>query len=150
MKILFSSVALLFVTLTFAQTMSVAETNIQIKKADSIVGHGKVMLSDFFTMRDTAKHNMATADFAAAKVIYDNCMANGTVADNDWGTTIASMVDAKLMILNSYTSLYGTSFRDRMMAETEKERSKKVKYNGIEYKVSEKTKTHFELLNPKK
>lgn len=133
-----------------AQTMTVAETDIQIRKADSIVAHGKVALSEFFVMRDTTKHNTATSDFAAAKVIYDNCMANGTVADNDWGTTIASMVDSKLMIVNSYTSLYGTSFRDRLMAETEKERSKKVKYNGVEYKVSERTKTHFELLNPKK
>ncbi len=130
--------------------MSIAETDIQIKKADSIVSHGKVALSEFFVMRDTAKHTVSVNDFAAAKVIYDNVMTNGTVAANDWGTTAASVADGKLMIVKSYISLYGISFRDRTMAETEKERSKKVKYNGVEYKVSERTKTHFELLNPKK
>lgn len=150
MKTFITTFLLLSTLALSAQTMNVAETDVQIKKADSLVNHGKVALSEFFVMRDTAKHTTASANFAAAKVIYDNCMANGTVAANDWGTTIASMVDSKLMILNSYTSLYGTSFRDRLMAETEKERSKKVKYNGVEYKVSERTKTHFELLNPKK
>lgn len=133
-----------------AQMMTIEQTNVQIKKGDSLVKSGKVMLSEFFVMRDTARHTQATNDFAAAKVIYDNCMANGTVAANDWGTTIASVVDAKLMIVSSYTSLYGTYFRESLMAETEKERSKKVTYNGTEYKVSKKTKDHFDLLNPKK
>ena len=36
------------------------------------------------------------------------------------------------------------------MAETEKDRSKKVKYKDVEYKVSKKTKEHFDLLNPQK
>lgn len=148
------SLLLLFFTAlaltSVAQTMSIAETNVQIKKGDSLVKSGKAFLSEFFVMRDTASHTHATRDFTAAKVIYDNCMTNGTVADNDWGTTIASLVDGKLTLLTSYTMLYDADYRNQLMAEPEKDRSKKVTYNGTEYKVSKKTKEHFELLNPKK
>lgn len=150
MKTILTSIVTLFACTMFAQTMSIAETDVQINKGDSLMKSGTVLLSEFMVMRDTVKHNLAMADFASAKAIYDNCMANGTVADNDWGTTIAAVVDAKLMIVSSYSSLYGKRFRDDLMAETEKERSKKVKYNGVEYKVSKNTLEYFELLNPKK
>ena len=60
------------------------------------------------------------------------------------------ILDGDLMILDSYESLYDKNYRTQLMAETEKDRSKTVKYNDKEYKVSKKTKERFEQLNPKK
>jgi hypothetical protein len=149
MKTIITVTFLLILGTMSAQTMTIAETNAQIKKGDSLKNHGTVMLSEFMLMRDTALHTHALADFAAARIVYKNCIANGTVSDYDGGLT-AMILDGDLMILDSYESLYDKNYRTQLMAETEKERSKTVKYNDKEYKVSKKTKERFEQLNPKK
>lgn len=131
-----------------AQLLSVAETNVQLKKADALYKEGKSLLIEFVLMQDTARHTRAFGVFQEAKVIYDNLMTNGQVEANDWSTTIASVVDAKLMVLRLYISLYGKkSFRDEIMAETSADRTKKVTYKGTAYKVSKASKKHFENLN---
>lgn len=130
-----------------AQTLTVEQTDVEIKKADMLYKEGKELLVEFVLTQDTSKHGHAFRNFKEAKVIYDNMMVNGQVKANDWGTTIASLVDAKLMMLKSYTSLYSNSFRDRIMAETAEERTKKVKYKDVEYKLSKASKVNFENLN---
>jgi hypothetical protein len=142
MKTTLLLVLISFCTNIRAQTLSIEETQIQVKKADALYKEGKNLLVEFVLLQDTARHAHAMRNFKEA-----NLMVNGTVKQDDWGTTTASLVDSKLMIIKSYSSLYADSFRDRIMAETPAERTKKIKYNGVEYKLSKNSKVNFENLN---
>lgn len=130
-----------------AQKLTVEETNLQVSKGDSLYKSGKNLLVEFVLMQDSAMHTHALVDLNKAKVIYENVMENGMLANDDWGQVTATLVSVKISSIKTYNSLYGRSFQAEIMAETEKERTKKVKYKGAEYKLSKDSKTHFENLN---
>ncbi len=139
---------LCMVTLTVslqAQKLSIKETEALEKEADKDKFKGREYLMEFILKRDTNLFNLGNSILIGSNNKYKRILKDGT-ADEYIASAMGSIIEAKASLVRSDLLLYGSYFRNHLMNESEDKRTKKIKFNDVEYLVSSESKKDYNSL----
>jgi hypothetical protein len=118
-----------------AQKLTPLETKRLGDHSKELSKNGSENMLEFMSTGDTTFYNKAINYWQEAKAGYQRAINDGT-ASSGMASITASFYDISLTVVDTKLSIYGSSMKEKILSETDKDRTKKIKAGGKEYRVS--------------
>lgn len=142
---------LLILQQSYGQSLSPSETLNMASRADQLDKNAAQSMMGFIAKREIGLQQQAISQWNEALALYNQVLSKGTIDSRGSrmaGSLMAFVYDSKKMLIGNYLSAYGDYFANELLKEKEEEeeRTKKVSFEGGEYKLSKKYKKNFDSL----
>jgi hypothetical protein len=138
----------MFYSIAQAQNLSPQETQRLGSEAEDLNLQATEVMMEFLVKRDIGNFTNSRSLWQKSLTNYEQVMSKGTLKG---GTKMLNSLDAMIFsasksLVEANLALFGQSLLERTMQETEKDRNKKVNFNGQSYPISKTNRERYEGL----